>query len=119
MKHTVRLNVALTVNDGKLAAFQELAKSMTAVTDKEPGTLAYDWHVSADGKHFRLFETYANADALLTHMKGPAVQQYVPQMVQISKVDWLEVYGAPGPEAGKMLAAFGAMVFSDWHALTR
>jgi hypothetical protein len=30
MKQFVRLNVALTVNDGKLAAFEEIAKTMTA-----------------------------------------------------------------------------------------
>ena len=119
MKKSVRLNVALTVNEGKLAAFEELAKTMTAVTRKEPGTLAYDWHMSADRKRCRLVETYTSADALLAHLKGPAVQQYVPQMVQISKVDRFEVYGDPGAEAGKMLAAFGAEVYSDFHDLGR
>ena len=119
MKQTVRLNVALTVNDGKLAVFEELATAMTAVTRKEPGAHAYDWHMSADRKRCRLVETYANADALLAHLKGPAVQQYVPQMVQISKVDRFEVYGDPGPEAAKMLAALGAEIFSDWQSLGR
>ena len=99
MKKTVRLNVALTVNEGKLAAFEELATAMTAGTRKEPGALAYDWHMSLDRKRSRLIETYADADALLAHFLGPVVQQLVPKMVEISKVDRFEVYGEPGCEA--------------------
>jgi quinol monooxygenase YgiN len=119
MKQSVRLNVALTVNDGKLAAFEEIAKTMTAGTRKEPGALAYDWHFSADRKRCRLVETYVNADALVAHIKGPVVQQFVPKMVEVSRVDRFEVYGDPGPEGTKMLAPFGAEIFSDWESLGR
>jgi len=119
MKQTVRLNVALTINDGKLAGFEEIAAAMIAGTRKEPGALAYDWHFSADRKRCRLIETYANADALLAHFKGPVVQQFVPRLVEVSKVDRFEVYGNPGPEATKMLAPFGAEIFEDWQGLGR
>ena len=116
MKQTVRLVVAVTVNDGKLAAFEGIAKDMVKGTEKEPATLAYDWHVSADRKHWRLFETYANAEALVTHLKGPVVQQLVPKIIEVSKVDRLEVLGNPGPEATSMLKQFGAEIYSDWPA---
>ncbi len=119
MKQSVRLNVALTVHDGKSAVFEELATAMIAATRKEPGALAYDWHLSADRKRCRLVETYRNADALLAHLKGPAVQQFVPKMAEISKVERFEVYGEPGAEGAKMLAAFGAEFFSDWQSLGR
>ena len=119
MKQTVRLNVALTVNDGKLAAFEEIARTMTAGTRKEPGALAYDWHFSGDRKRCRLIETYANAEALVVHFKGPVVQQLVPKMVEISKVDRFEVYGDPGVEGRQMLSQFGAEIFSDWQSLDR
>jgi quinol monooxygenase YgiN len=119
MKQTVRLNIALTVHEGKLAAFDEMATAMIAETRKEPGALAYDWHFSADRKRCRLVETYANADALLTHLKGTVVQHLVPKMVEVSKVDRFEVYGDPGPECTKMLATFGAEIFSDWQRLGR
>jgi len=119
MKQTVRLNVALTIDDGKLAAFEEIAQTMTAETRKEPGALAYDWHFSADRKHCRLIETYSNAEALVAHLKGLVVQQLVPKMVQVSKVDRFEVYGDPGPDATQILALFGADIFSDWQSLDR
>ena len=119
MKQTVRLNVALTISDGELAAFEDIARTMIAGTRKEPGALAYDWHLSADRKHCRLVETYLNAEALVAHFKGPVVQQLVPQLVEVSSVDRFEVYGDPGPEGTRMLASFGAAIFLDWHSLDR
>jgi len=47
------------------------------------------------------------------------VQQLVPKMVEIAKVDRFEVYGEPGGECRKMLATFGAEIFSDWQGLGR
>ena len=117
MKQTVRLNVALTVSDGELTAFEDIARTMVAATRKEPGALAYDWHFSADRKHCRLVETYVHADALVAHFKGPVVQQLVPKLVEVSCVDRFEVYGDPGPEGTRMLASFGAEIFSDWDSL--
>jgi quinol monooxygenase YgiN len=119
MKQTVRLNVALTIHDGKLSVFEEIAKTMTAGTRKEPGALAYDWHFSADRKRCRLVETYVNADALVAHFKGPVMQQFVPKMVEVSSVDRFEVYGDPSPRGTQMLAPFGAEIFSDWQSLGR
>lgn len=119
MKQTVRLNVALTVTDGELAAFEDIAKTMIAATRKEPGAIAYDWHFSADRKHCRPVETYVNADAMVAHFKGPVVQQMVPQLVEVSSVERFEVYGDPGPEGTRMLAPFSAEIFSDWHSLDR
>ena len=119
MKQTVRLNVTLTVSDRKLAAFEEIAQTMIAGTRKEPDALACDWHFSADRKRCRLIETYVNSEALVAHFKGPVVQQLVPKMVEVSKVDRFEVYGDPGPEGRQMLSPFGADIFSDWQSLGR
>jgi quinol monooxygenase YgiN len=119
MKQTVQLNIALAVNDGNLGDFEELARTMVAGTRKESGVLAYDWHLTADRKRCRIVETYSNADALLAHLKGPVVQQLVPKLVEMSKLDRFEVYGDPGPEGTKMLAAFGADFFFDWQGLGR
>jgi len=66
-----------------------------------------------------LVETYMNAEALVAHFKGPVVQQFVPKLVELSKVDRFEVYGDPGPEGMQMLTPFGAEMFSDWENLGR
>ena len=58
-----------------------------------------------------------DSDAVLTHLTGPVVQQWVPKLLGVSSLDSFEVYGDPGPKASAMLAGFGATVFSSVHAL--
>lgn len=119
LKHTVRFNVDLTINDGKLDAFEGIVQAMIAASQKEPGTLGYDWCLSADRKRCRIVETYADADAALAHLTGPVVQQLVPKILEASSISRFEVYGDPGPQAAKMLAGFGAETFQLWHGLGR
>jgi quinol monooxygenase YgiN len=118
-KQVVRLTVNLVVNDGQLEAFKSIAQSMTSVSQAEPGTLGYEWFSSADGKHFRLVETYVDSSALEAHFMGPAVQQWVPKLVEVSKPAALEIYGDPGPKVTEMASGFGAVVFQYWIGIGR
>jgi quinol monooxygenase YgiN len=118
-KQVVRLTVNLVVNDGQLEAFKSIAQSMTSVSQAEPGTLGYEWFSSADGKQFRLVETYVDSSALEAHFMGPAVQQWVPKLVEVSKPAALEIYGDPGPKVTKMASGFGAVVFQYWIGIGR
>jgi quinol monooxygenase YgiN len=115
----IHLVVEITIYDGKFDVFEGIAKEMLAVSQSEPGTLGYDWYVSGDRRRCRLMETYADANALLAHFKGPAVQQLVPKLLEHSRLERFEVYGDPGPEAAEMLKGFGAEIFQSWHILTR
>jgi quinol monooxygenase YgiN len=99
-KQVVRLKVNFEVSAERLQEFMSIAQAMTAVSRSEPGTLGYEWFASADGKRFRLVETYADANAIEAHFMGPAVQQWVPKIVPVSKVDGFEIYGDPGPLGG-------------------
>jgi quinol monooxygenase YgiN len=114
---SVRLNVSLTIKDGKLDAFRAIAQEMIAVTRKESGTLAYEWYFSADGKRCRLLETYTDANAVLAHFNGPAVKEFVPKLLETAGVSEFEVYGDPGARMTEMLPAFGAEIFGFWQGL--
>jgi len=118
-KQVVRLTVDLVVNDGQLEAFKRIAQTMTSVSQAEPGTLGYEWFSSADGKHFRLVETYVDSAALEAHFMGPAVQQWVPKLVEVSKPVGFEIYGDPGPKVTEMASGFGAVVFQYWIGIGR
>ena len=118
-KQTVYFKVDLTINEGKLDAFENIAKAMTAVTQKESGALAYAWHLNGDRNQCRLLETYADENAVLAHMTGPAVQELVPKLLQVSSLRDFEVYGDLGPQATNMLAVLGAKIFQHWHGLNR
>ena len=110
-EQVVRLTVDFAVSSEQLEEFTRIAQAMTAVSASEPGTLAYEWYVGADGKRFRLVETYANASAIEAHFMGPAVQQWVPQIVPISRVDGFEIYGDPGPMVAQMAGGLGAVIY--------
>ena len=119
MAHTVQLIIDVTIDEGKLTAFEEIAQAMIVETQKEPGTLAYDWYLSDDRKRCRVVEIYADADGVLEHLTGPAVNELVPKLLETSKFDGVEVYGNPGPKAAEILAGFGAEISHPWHRLSR
>jgi quinol monooxygenase YgiN len=119
MANVVRFTVDLTINAGEFDKFESIAQEMIAGSRKEPGTLEYDWHLSGDRRRCRLLEAYADADAVLAHLKGPVVQELVPRLLEASSIGGFEVYGDPGPKAAQMLAGLGAEVFWLWQGLNR
>jgi len=112
MKPTVRFTVELDIADGKFDDFGRIARTMSDRTRAEAGGLEYDFYISNDRKHCRLLEAYANAEATLAHLKGPVVQELVPQLLAVSSLTRFEVYGDPGAEAAKMLGGLGAAIYS-------
>lgn len=119
MSGQLHLNVSLAIHEGKLNAFQAIAREMVEATQKESGTLRYEFYLSSDGKCCQLIETYADADALLAHFAGAAVKDGVPKMLKTANVSGFEVYGNPGPKATEVLSDFGAEIFLYWHGLER
>src|ERR1700682_5804750 len=95
----VRFTVDLAINDGKLDQFASVAQEMITGTLKEPGALAYEFFLSADRRRCLLLETYADANAVLAHMKGSVVQGLVPKLLETSIINSFEVYEDPGAEA--------------------
>ena len=116
---TVHLVVEGTIHEGSFEALETLAKQMVAGSEKEPGTLGYEWYLSAEHRSFRLLETYVDGAAVTTHFKGPVVQLLVPKMMELIKLDSFELYGEPGTEARAMLAGFGVRIFDAWRGLSR
>jgi quinol monooxygenase YgiN len=119
VKQVVRLTVDLVVSDVQLEAFKSIARSLTDVSNAEPGTLGYEWFAGSDGKHFRLVETYTDSSALEAHFMGPAVQEWVPKLAAVCKVEGFEIYGDPGLKVAEMAGGFGAVVFQYWIGINR
>jgi quinol monooxygenase YgiN len=119
LEQVVRLTVNFVVSGEQLEEFKSIAQAMTAVSRAEPGTLGYEWFASADGKRFRLVETYVDSSAVEAHFMGAAVQQWVPKLAAICKVDGFEIYGDPGPKVAEMAGGFGAVVFQYWLGINR
>jgi quinol monooxygenase YgiN len=120
MSKQVLLNVTLAIHEGKLDEFQAIAQEMVEVTRKEPGTRAYEWYLSGDGKRCQLIESYVDGDALVAHMAGAAGARVgVPKILQTAEVTGFQVCGDPGRKAKEALAGFGAEIFLYWNGLGR
>ena len=118
-KQTVYRAVDFAITEGQLEAFEGIAQTMVAGTQKEPGALAYELYFSADRKKCRFVETYADANAVLAHCNGPVVQELVPKLLGTSRITAFEVYGDPGPKATELLKGIGAEIFNFWRGLDR
>jgi quinol monooxygenase YgiN len=118
-KQEVHFIVSLAVNEGKLEEFKSIAQSMIAATQTEPGASAYEWFFSSDGTRCRLLERYARPEAVLAHLAGAGVQEFLPRLLKVSIVAGFEVYGDPGPKGTETLTAFGAEIFQLWQGLDR
>jgi quinol monooxygenase YgiN len=115
----IRLLVDFEIHEGKLAEFEAVAKKMVAVSEAEPGTLAYHFVLSADRKRCRLVEGYTDIAAITAHFDGPAVTQLVPRIIEVASPVRMEIYGYPGPRVTAIAAAFGAEVFTAWEGFDR
>jgi len=92
---------------------------MVAVSEREPGTIAYQFCLSADRKCCRLVEGYTDAGAITAHFMGPAVQQFVPQLMQVASPARIEFYDDPGPQVAAIAGTLGAEVFTPWEGFDR
>jgi quinol monooxygenase YgiN len=119
LQQIVRLTVSFTVDESQLEAFKSIAETMTEGTKPEPGTLGYEWFANSDGKRFRLVETYTDAIAVEAHFTGQVVQEWVPKLAAVCKVDGFEFYGDPGPKVAAMAAGLGAVFFNYWQGIER
>jgi quinol monooxygenase YgiN len=119
IEQVVLIAVDVTVNEGQLEAFKSVAAQLTEYSKDEPGTLGYEWFAGANGKSFRLVETYANPAAVEAHFSGPAVQLGVPRLLAVCLVDRFEIYGDPGPTVSQTAKGMGAVIFPYWLGLDR
>jgi quinol monooxygenase YgiN len=119
VEQVVRLTINMTVNDGQLEAFKRIAQTMTEVCKTEPGTIGYEWFAAADGKQFRLMESYADANAVEAHFLGPVVQQWLPKLAALCAVDGVELYGNLNPKGTELALGLGAVIFPYGLGLDR
>ena len=115
----IRLVLGLDIQDGKFSEFQTIARKMVAVTETEAGALTYVFLLSTDRKHCRLIETCNDVPAITEHFKGPAVQQFAPQVLDLAHLALVEFHGDPGPEIGAQAAPLKPAVFTTWHGFDR
>jgi quinol monooxygenase YgiN len=110
--------IELTINDGGLERFKELAGGyVAAVEENEPGTTTYQWYLAEDDSKCLLLEMFTDSDALLQHLAnvGPSL----PDLLAVAPITRVEVMGTPSDEAREALDGLGASYHSHLTGFQR
>lgn len=95
----------LELQAGRDADFQALmAEMIDQVRANEPGTLAYEWSTSTDGKVCNIYERYADSAATMAHIKTFGAR-FAQRFFEILKPIRMTVYGAPDAAVKQALEA--------------
>ncbi len=98
--------LSLTVKPGQQQAFRALMNEMVGATRAdEPGTLAYEWSLSADGTQCHTYERYADSDAVMAHL-GNFGAKYAERFMAVLTPVGFTVYGSPNAAVKEALAGF-------------
>jgi quinol monooxygenase YgiN len=105
--HDIRTgNIAFTytgeVLPGQEEAFKQLVSKVVAAVAQEPGTMAYEWSMRADGKTFDVVEVYQDSNAVVAHVKDVG-SKFGADFGKTQKTLRLVVYGDPDAEARKAI----------------
>lgn len=99
--------VELAVKPGKLDEWQALAADMVAAIDaNEPGALNYELFLSSDGTECTIYEEYADAAAVRTHLAN-FDQHFAKRFGAAVDLKAFTVLGDPDAEVREMLSGFG------------
>lgn len=117
MKDEVIGVFTLSLNPENFPKFQTLVSQIVAATNAEPGTLMYQYSVSADHSVVHIIERY-RADAVVTHIDN-TFAPFAEPFLALVKVTGLTVYGSPDAETRKRLDSFGAVYMQSFDGFTR
>lgn len=119
MSKQVSWVLELTIKAGRQADFRALAAEMsTATKASEPGTLSYEWGVSADGATCHLYERYTDSDATLVHLKNFG-EKFAARFMELLTPTRFTIYGHPNDAVRSALAPFAPVYFESVGGFTR
>lgn len=106
MSDHVSWMLELEIEGGRESSFRELMTEMIAhVEANEPGTLDYEWSVSADGGRCHIFERYADSAAALAHLGGFG-ERFAGRFLEVLHPVRFVVYGSPTDAVKDAVAGF-------------
>jgi quinol monooxygenase YgiN len=117
MSNEISWLLVVEILPGQLIQFRDVVNDLVASTEKEPGTLSYQWHLSEDDTVCHIVERYANSVALITHVQS--FHNFAERFLKTCKPVRFDVYGNPNAEARAMLAALKPIYFPHLAGFSR
>ena len=111
--------VELAIKPGQLDEFRALMREMgAAIQANEPDTINYELFISQDARTCHIFEQYADAPAVMTHL-GHFQQRFAQRFAAVVDVTAFTVYGNPNDEVRQVLRGFGAVFMAPLTGFAR
>lgn len=99
--------VEFEIDEGQADRFERTASQITRLARKtEPGTTMYEFFVSPDAGEARTCEWFEGQAEAVEHLTGRALGTLLPDLLAISEITNVEVYGTPGEELAEILGDF-------------
>lgn len=118
MSGHVHWMIEASIGDGQLDAFKALMAEMVVGTKGEPGTINYEWFLSADEGTCHLYERYVDSDATMVHM-GTFGEKYAQRFLAILALTRFTVYGDPDDAVRGTLDKLGAAYMTEVGGFAR
>lgn len=93
-----------------LSEFKRLAGEALELTADDPGMLQYDWFFSHDESKCVVRETYADSDAVLTHIG--LLGDLLGRVIELGGGVQIEVFGNPSDTLVKATEALQPTIYS-------
>ncbi|CAN5614002.1 hypothetical protein BH11BAC5_BH11BAC5_19130 [soil metagenome] len=117
MDSKVQYLIEFSLQDGQQDTFKKLAGQAIEQTKKEPGTLNYQAYFNQDESKFFVMEQYADSPAAMQHLNN--VTPILTELLQISSVSRLEVFGPMAEENRAVATSLGAVFYNHFDGFTR
>jgi quinol monooxygenase YgiN len=109
----------LTVTVDQMDQFKPLIQKLVAATEKEPGTMGYEYNVGDDQKTVDIFERYADSKAAASHVTDNFGPNFSKEFLALANPAHFVVYGTPTAELKKILADFHPVYMTPFDGFTR
>jgi quinol monooxygenase YgiN len=102
---------------GQLENFRTIVRELIASAKAEPGTLNYEWNLSADETVCHVYERYQNSAAVMTH--GHNFRAFAERFFQSCHLNYFHLYGAASDEVKAALADLHPVYFKSMGGFSR
>jgi quinol monooxygenase YgiN len=117
MTQDIRKVVELTINEGRLDEFKQVANEfIQRVESSEPDTVSYEWFLDADGNKCYILEWYKDSQALLAHLDN--IRDLYEPLFKVSHLTRIEVFGNPSLKV-RQAHLPGTKFFDYWAGIRR
>jgi quinol monooxygenase YgiN len=119
MTNEVSWMLELSLQPGREKDFRALMNEMVEATRaSEPGTLNYEWSLSADGATGHIYERYTDSAAVMIHAAAFG-GKFAGRFLEILQPTRMVVYGTPSQEVKDALADFAPVYMQPVGGFSR